>query len=117
MNIDEIGETAMYNDIPSWGADWVLPTAAEYAELYTNEAIKPADNDCLSIKGLGILKYCNNWLMDCTSVSGNPILWTSTPEPDTSNRQMALWTFNGTIQGVDITNTWNKRSYLFKYNN
>lgn len=116
MNIDEIGERAMYNDIPSWGADWVLPTAAEYAELYTKEAIKPANNNCLSIKGLGILKYCNNWLMDCTSVWGTPILWTSTPEPDKSNRQMALWTYNGTIQGVDITNTWNKESYLFKYN-
>ena len=58
-------------------------------------------------RGLGILKYKEGFTWN-----NNPILWTSTPDPDNSTRQMALWTYNGTIQGMNKTYT---AYYIFKY--
>lgn len=110
-----IGAKTEYDNIPStWGTDWVLPTADEYAELYPNGAFQRAENKCLSINGLGILKYCNSFEMDCTSSYGTPVLWTSTPDPSYSSKQKALYTSNGTILGIPKTETFN---YLFKYTN
>lgn len=98
-----------FDNVPSWGADWVLPSAADFAELYTNGCISyKVDNGAkVTWRGLGILKYKEGFTWE-----NNPILWSSTPDPDNSTRQMALWTYNGTIQGFSKTN---KAFYIFKY--
>lgn len=100
-----------FDNVPSWGADWVLPSKADFAELYTNGCISYKNDNGAKVtwRGLGILKYKEGFTWE-----NNPILWSSTPDPDNSTRQMALWTYNGTIQGFSKTN---KAFYIFKYNN
>ena len=98
-----------FDNVPSWGADWVLPSAADFAELYNNGCIsyKNDNGPKVTWRGLGILKYKEGFTWE-----NNPVLWSSTPDPDNSDRQMALWTYNGTIQGADKTVS---RFYIFKY--
>lgn len=98
-----------FDNVPSWGADWVLPSAADFAELYTNGCIsyKNDNGPKVTWRGLGILKYKEGFTWE-----NNPVLWSSTPDPDNSDRQMALWTYNGTIQGASKTVS---RFYIFKY--
>ena len=98
-----------FDNVPSWGADWVLPSAADFAEIYTNGCIsyKNDNGPKVTWRGLGILKYKEGFTWE-----NNPVLWSSTPDPDNSDRQMALWTYNGTIQGADKTVS---RFYIFKY--
>ena len=98
-----------FDNVPSWGADWVLPSAADFAELYTNGCISYKNDNGAKVtwRGLGILKYKEGFTWN-----NNPVLWSSTPDPDNSSRQICLWTYNGTIQGMDKTN---KAFYIFKY--
>lgn len=98
-----------FDNVPSWGADWVLPSAADFAELYTNGCISYKEDNGAKVtwRGLGILKYKEGFTWE-----DNPVLWSSTPDTDNSDRQMALWTYNGTIQGASKTV---KRFYIFKY--
>lgn len=100
-----------FDNVPSWGAAWVLPSAADFAELYTNGCISYKNDNGAKVtwRGLGILKYKEGFTWE-----NNPVLWSSTPDPENSDRQMALWTHNGTIQGASKTIA---RFYIFKYNN
>lgn len=115
LKIAVISSTPQYADyvtfdnVPSWGADWVLPSAADFEELYTNGCISCKFDNGYKVtwRGLGILKYKEGFTWE-----NNPVLWSSTPVPDNSTRQICLWTTDGTISSMTKTYT---AFYIFKY--
>ena len=102
-----------FAEIPSWGANWVLPAADEMTDLISKGYIvfdktNPMESK-IRLVGAGVLKYAGDDYID--NGSYGLYLWSSTPGPN-ADRQTVIMD-NGTFTPLKT----DKNFALFQYNN
>lgn len=100
-----------YSNITSWGDGWVLPTVADFTDLYSKGLLDGHQGMAINLRGEGILKYVVN--ADLPVGGWYPTLWTSTTD------KAVAYNYTGMVREFDssYTNANAKNSAIYKYNN
>lgn len=95
-----------YSNITSWGDGWVLPTVADFTDLYSKGLLDGHQGMAINLRGEGILKYVVN--ADLPVGGWYPTLWTSTTD------KAVAYNYTGMVREFDSSYT---NSAIYKYNN
>lgn len=100
-----------YSNITSWGDGWVLPTVADFTDLYSKGLLDGHQGMAINLRGEGILKYVVN--ADLPVGGWYPTLWTSTTD------KAVAYNYTGMVREINesYTNASAKNSAIYKYNN